>query len=47
MKLLILLYDAGFSELEEIAYIPMAELEEVDLDEEIILALRHECFIYS
>jgi len=36
-----LLYDAGFSELEEVAYVPMAELQEVDLDEETLLALRH------
>jgi N utilization substance protein A len=35
-----LLYDAGFSELEEIAYVPMAEFQDIDLDEETLLALR-------
>lgn len=36
-----MLFEEGFSSLEEIAYIPMAELQEVDLDEETLIALRN------
>lgn len=35
-----ILYEEGFNTLEEVAYVPMAELEEVDLDKETLLALR-------
>lgn len=36
-----MLFEEGFSSLEEVAYVPMAELEEVDLDEETLIALRN------
>lgn len=36
-----MLYEEGFSTLEEIAYVPMEELEEVELDKETLLALRN------
>lgn len=35
-----MLYEEGFSTLEEIAYVPMVELQEVDLDDETLQALR-------
>ncbi len=35
-----MLYEEGFNTLEEVAYVPMVELQEVDLDEETLLALR-------
>lgn len=35
-----MLYEEGFSTLEEVAYIPMVELQELDLDDETLLALR-------
>lgn len=35
-----ILYEEGFSTLEEVAYVPMSELEEVDLDKETLVALR-------
>lgn len=36
-----MLFEEGFSSLEEIAYVPMVELQEVDLDEETLIALRN------
>lgn len=36
-----LLYTEGFSTLEEVAYVPMVELEEVDLDKETLVELRN------
>jgi N utilization substance protein A len=36
-----MLYEEGFSTLEEIAYVPISELREVDLDEETLMTLRN------
>lgn len=36
-----MLYAEGFSTLEEVAYVPMVELQEVDLDMDTLIALRN------
>lgn len=35
-----MLFEEGFSSLEEVAYVPMVELQEVELDDETLIALR-------